>query len=323
MKKNLLLVLCLALLFTGCGKSEKLSNNKSDNKQEIETKVTKESSKQEDTKIKSEEEQEKIINEFNSLMEGDVNEQQIIKFVDDNVSYLSKENASQIVLGIEEVQKKNLEKRIDDFFQGDIQERMSKEFDYRYSRDNIEDMKDAELKEYLLETINSGYKLIVPEGSYYPIQDYEIFKKYSKYVTDDVKDYIDLRALESNEASMVDAAIVISFDELFDRAIKSEEFIDNYPNYLRIDDIKQSYLFYVGSYLYGGNNTPAFDYMSNELNEIVKESYKAIDLNNQNSRLVKIIKEYLPILEANDYKLTDKVQKYRIDIMNKLKKEIE
>ncbi len=50
--------------------------------------------------------------------------------------------------------------------------------------------------------MDSGYKLIYEEGMFYPIIDYEFYKKYSNNVTDDIREYINVMAVESNEVAI-------------------------------------------------------------------------------------------------------------------------
>jgi hypothetical protein len=70
------------------------------------------------------------------------------------------------------------------------------------------------------------------------------------------------------------------------------------------------------------SNTPAFDYMDERLNEELKESYFSLDLNDTDSKFIQTLKEYIELLEKNNYKLTDEVQEYRNGIYNGFQKEL-
>jgi len=52
---------------------------------------------------------------------------------------------------------------------------------------------------------------------FFPVIDYEVYKKYSEYVTEDVKEYINIMAEESNNPPAKDAALVVGWDEVLKR----------------------------------------------------------------------------------------------------------
>lgn len=306
-RKLIILLLAAAFLFTLSGCTGSTIGDNDQNKKSI----------------KTEAEQQKIISQFEELLEGSANETDIIRYVDNNLIYLSKENASKLVLGVEQAQRKNIEARVEAFSKASIQEQLLKEFDYTYTIDKIlTKIDDQSLKEFLTEIRESGYKLLCTEGSFYPIIDYELYKKYMNYITDELKDYIEIMAAESNNTTLNDAAITISWDELTERTFRSEKFINDYPDAKKLNEIKELYLLYVRNYLYGSDNTPTFEYSSKKLVSKVKENYLSLDLIDQKSKLVEIMKEYLPILEKNGYQRTKEVEKFLQDTLTELKETI-
>ncbi len=56
--------------------------------------------------------------------------------------------------------------------------------------------------------------------------------------------------------------MVIGWDDVLDRAMNQEKFINQYPNSVKIDDVKKLYTKYVGFILFGLNNMPLFSYDS-------------------------------------------------------------
>lgn len=317
MKHKLFMGVCLVILLSGCSSSKTLYKNTA--------KIP------HDSNILSNEysqEQEKIMSEFNKLINTkDISEQEIIKFVDHNIKNIPSDNASKLVLGIEEVQHKNYEKRINSFFTGNIQTKIAKAFVDKNSINvldtmkDLDNVKDDELKKYLSEILQCGYKIITTEGQYYPIQNYEYLKKYNYYITDDIKEYINIKALDSAHPSTSDAAIIISWNEVFSRALKSENFLRKYPYSLKVENIKQQYLFYAATYLYGTNNSPSFDYINNKLSNEILESYRTVSSDKSlQGDLVEIIKKYLHVLKKHNYKLTDEVENYRKNALNNLEK---
>ncbi|CAH2214177.1 hypothetical protein [Tepidibacter aestuarii] len=308
-KKKLIPVICATLLFTGCVKQQSAVENKEEIKQEVAGEFAK----------KSEEEQSRIMDEFQKLIEGDMSEIEVMKFVNNNIDTMSKENASKLVLGIEKVQGERMYK----FFSDDIKEELQK-LDYFVDLNKLEsyNIESKELKEFLTVAKKSGYKLIAPEGMYDLIKDYEFLKnEYSEYVTEEIADYLNIVAMESKEPLMDDGEVVISWDEVYKRLAASEKFLHDYPKSEKVEVIKPLYLDYVMSYLYGANNTPVFDYSMNQdeadtMNEKAKASYLSIDY--KASSFGQLVKTYIEILEKNEFKLTDEVDEYRKGIYEKL-----
>ena len=172
---------------------------------------------------------------------------------------------------------------------------------------------DQKLKELLLETRSSVYKIETAEGMFFPIIDYQFYKKYSSYLTTDMWDYIRIMSVESNQVPAKDAALVIDWNEVVNRALSQEEFIVQYPGSTKISDIKDLYKKYLTFIFYGLNNSPLFSYDSKIMATEARNIYLEVVNRNRykNSVLLEYLKEYLKLLERNNYKLTDEVMNYR------------
>lgn len=260
--------------------------------------------------------QKSIINNLVNLVNKNASVDEVSNFVEDNISKLSKENASLMICKLEEYQKNNLIKFEEEFYSdNDVQIRMNKVYKSDFDINKIDYIQDKELKDLLVKVRNSGYKIETAEGTYFPVLNYEIYKNYSNYVSEDLKDYIEIMAVESNNTPAKDAAIMISWDELLQRALKQEEFINKYKNSIRVNEVKELYKKYTAFALYGANNTPNFDYNTKTLLPEVRASYiKAIKEEN-NSKLLSSIKGLVNVLEKSNYKLTDDVESYRKNLM--------
>lgn len=273
------------------------------------------SQKQEDQDQENEKSSEDQMEEFHALVSENATLKEIIEYIDQNMETVSKENASLMVNILEEEQKDYLPKLEEKFYvNSTIQQKINEEYEAVFGEDPTNDVKDEKVKTLLVETIASGYKMETAEGTFFPIIDYAFYTKYSSYVTSDVKDYIELMAVESNDVPAKDAALVISWDEVLQRAINQEKFIDQHASSAKIDDIKQLYSRYLVYAFYGVNNTPLFDYDTERLNTEVKESYvHAItsNRNDDNSTLLSSISDFLDILEKSDYKLTKEAETFR------------
>lgn len=297
--KLLIIGLIVAFLFTGCAQGKDVSI-KNDNVASQET----------------------IMMKFDELMQGNPSEKEVIEFVDNNIDVLSKEDATKLVLGMEECQYTNLQKRSDSFFQTDIQKKMWGTLNQQFDRKVVEKLDDKALRDFLLDLLDSGYKIKQAEGMYYIVVDYELYKNYQKYVTDEIKEYIQLKAVESSKASFSDGALNISIDEVYKRAIQQENYLIKYPHSDKYNEIKADFLLYAKTCMVGIDNTRNFDIFTNKMTDKVKESFDTLDLNNANTEFERVIKEYISIVEKNNYKRTEEVQNYVTDAMTRLENSI-
>lgn len=286
------------------------NNQKQSNSDEILNKNT--TLKTEDSNL---DKQKAIMDKLEDLISKNASTDEVTKFVDENISKLSKENASIMLSKLEDYQKKNLDKFGEKVYGEDIQIGIRKIYKSDFDINKIDNIQDKKLKDLLIETRNSGYKIETGEGMYYPVLNYEAYKKYSTYVTEDLKDYIEIMAVESNKTPAEDGGLKISWDELLKRALKQEEFINKYNSSIKINDMKQLYSKYTSFVLYGLNNTPLFSYNTKVMVPEAKESYAKVVKSNSNSTLVSNIKGLLGILEKNNYKLTNEVESYRKNIV--------
>lgn len=260
----------------------------------------------------------KVMNEFQALLENNTALPEIIGFIDDNISAVSEENAIVMVDKLEELQNKLLPEMEEKFYDEDLQRKMSDAFMADFDISKIYEVEDAELKRLLSEAKESGYKVDTAEGMFFPVIDYEFYKKYAPYVTPDVKEYIDIMAAESNNAPARDAALVIGWDEVLERAIKQEKFIAQYKNSIKLDSVKELYKKYVTFTLFGLNNTPMFSYDAKAMDPEAKEAYMNILKSGGEGGYIKVISDFMNLLEKSDYKLTDEVAKFREGIIENL-----
>ena len=254
-----------------------------------------------------------VMNDFHALIQNDASVEEVATFVKNNIISVSKEDASKMVNDFEKIQKKNLPQFESMFNKDDIQNKINNEYK---SITEQSDIKDTELKELLTKTKNSGYKVETAEGSFFPIIDYGFYKIYSAYVTSDMRDYIDIMAVESDKVPAKDAALVIGWDEVLKRALSQEKFLSTHKDSIKVNEIKQLYDKYFTFTLYGTDNTPLFSYNSKTLDPKAQIIYLNAVENAGNSEFLKALGEYLDVIKNNNYKLTNEVEKYRESVLN-------
>ncbi|MFE6075887.1 hypothetical protein ACFVQB_15550 [Paenibacillus sp. NPDC057886] len=178
----------------------------------------------------------------------------------------------------------------------------------------LKEIKDPAIRKFLQQASDLGYKLETSEGIYYPVINYEAYKKFQPYVKPDIAAYIDIMAAESNQPTTSDAAIVISWDELIRRTLEKEAFLNNYPNSGCTTAVER--LLFVGYLFYGSDNSPAYDWYTEEeirtLDPEVKKAYEKAVKNRDpktKSVLLDTIERILPLLNQNNDELTPEIEK--------------
>ncbi|MFA5384106.1 MAG: hypothetical protein WC364_05500 [Eubacteriales bacterium] len=270
---------------------------------------------------------EQVLAGFENLLRG-ANEKSVLSFIDENIGNVSRQTADKLVYGYEKLQKDALND-LEEQFSGSKEEKwtitipqgLQKEFGYSFSMDKIDSIKDPQLKEILQEVRNSGYLARTAEGMYFPVINYDFYKKYSGYLTDQTKDYYSIMAEGSNQPAVDDGCLKITPDDILERMEAQQIYINKYPGSPKLRDIKDLYITYVSFYLCGTDNTPAFSYDTKVLNSGFKESY-------QNYRLTDTVfgREfifYFETLKKEEYKLTDKISSARNKLIENIKQSLE
>jgi hypothetical protein len=295
-------VLVGAGLLTGC--ATVVNNNTGSNKAE-----------DKNPPAVQEDKQDKIMPEFIALVGENPKSDKLIEFIDKNISSVSAKEAATMLVELEKVQKSYLPILEEKYYEGDkgeaIQNNLSKVYKPGFDLDKIDDIQDAELKSLLTETRDMGYKVETAEGMYFPIMNYEYLKKYSPYASADIKDYIDIMAVETNKVPAKDAALMIGWDEVIERALAQESFIRKYGSSATIESMKELQKRYLTFMLYGLNNTPLFSYDTKTMDPEAKEAYTKAVKENGNSELMQLLGKYMEVLEKSNFKQSDEVEKFR------------
>ena len=250
-------------------------------------------------------------------MEKDI--KRVLDFINTNISLITKEQATQMISEFEHLQRNFLSSVEEKFYNDDLQQRIYNIYRDGFDLSKINDIDEInkleapDLRGLLRETRNNGYKVETAEGMFFPIIDYQFYQQYSSYLTTDMAEYIKVMSVESNQVPAKDGALVIGWDEVLHRALSQEEFITQHPDSIKAVDVERLYRKYLIFIFYGLNNTPLFSYESKTMVAEARCIYSEMVDSNQfrNSSLLESIKEFLKLLETNNYKLTDEVEKYR------------
>lgn len=303
MKKIIVPILAVSVLLGGCSKTP-TDDPKASIPKKVDQKITnsaeimKENSK-------------KIMAEYVQMIEKEVKPYEVIFFIDDNMKKVSKENANEMIKELEEYQNIYAEKYTDMLFGEDFQIKLMRAFSTKIDEASIDTIQDPKLKDLMYEISHGGYKFISLEGQYYPIINYEALKKYKPYLSDDIKDYIDLMAVESNQVMSDDAGLMISLDELGHRAIAVEKYLGKYPDSMMKKQASNLYLNYFQIYILGLPNTPLWDPETKKISDEALNSYKELVKENEQTESVKALKDYIKVIEKNNMKETNEINQFR------------
>lgn len=255
----------------------------------------------------------KIMIEFETLMDReDVAVDEVIQYVNQHIDALSKKDATVMVRGIERIQKAGLPKLEKKFENEALQMELARVYrENGWRLDDFNGIQDEKLRAILDEAAGNGYKVETAEGFFFPVIDYNFYDQYHQAVTLDFSAYLELMAVESDLTPVKDAALMISWEEVLNRALRQEKFIKEYAASTQVEAVEKLLKRYVTFALFGCNNTPLFSYETKEMNPEAKKAYLRRSWDEARGNFSALIKEYLKVLKANEYKLTQEVDQFR------------
>lgn len=255
----------------------------------------------------------KAMTGFESLLDKeDITAAELIQYIDENIDTVSKENAAMLVRGLEVIQKANLPQWEKKFENNALQKEMVRVYrENGWKLGDFNDIQDNELKAIVDEAISNGYKVETAEGFFFPVIDYSFYNEYHEDLTPDLVAYFEIMAVESDQTPVKDAALMISWEEILNRGLRQEEFIKEYGSSSRVEAMEELLKRYVTFGLFGCNNTPLFSYDSKQMISEAKEAYLNHPWDEGRGSFSALMKEYLKVLEENDYKLTREVDEFR------------
>lgn len=317
------LILSAALTLSACGDKSETKNNDTNTVQENTPSAPNDNSGKAGNNgaagEESEAAQDQLVAEFDALLQQEGNKlPEAFEFIEKHVDSLTPERVSHLLLSVEDAQIAALGGLADRFYEGDTQEQIAKIFEIGDSLDElIGKATDEKLKALFTETKNSGYQLDPTEGMFNPDPDYRVAAAYADKATGDVKNYLQLKAKESGERSLRDAALVIGWDELLTRALAAENFTKQYPDSKRIKEVKAMLTNYRTTVFYGANNTPLFGYDNKQMEPDAQKAYESAlkEVASESSPLLDDLKAFMDETATNKYKLTESLEHFRSELV--------
>jgi hypothetical protein len=215
-------------------------------------------------------------------------------YLESNIKKVTKHHATLMVLQLESARLKALTAMTDRLLVPNVQDKMLKAYQLNDSFTKLMvRTQDSDLRALLKEARDSGYRLVMLEGSLYPIMNYAALVKYNSEIEEDISSYINIMTQETKNLPADDGALVIGYQQILLRALSQEKFLELYPKSNRskqVQDLLNSYTLYT---FYGLNNTPLFDYETNRMVANAQKGYNGVL-----QRLVSVDSEFLTKLDA-------------------------
>ena len=236
-----------------------------------------------------------------------------IKYLNANMYAVGSYRATIMTLKLENLHKAALPAWESKFSASNVQRKLTTIYKAGASMKTLANAtEDLTLRTLLKSASENGYKLETAEGTFFPVIDYEAYRKYKLYVAEDISAYISIMATESGLPSSKDNGLVIGWTDVAVRALSQEQFIQNHPKSNRISAVKSLYSIYVNNTFYGQNNTPLFHYDNLEMDLEAQKAYSSIlTKNKDNSPFLQKLDGFMKLMKDKDYKLTDEVEQYR------------
>ena len=278
MKRFMMLLIIPIMVLSGCGNNTDPPMDQEEQGNEIEAEA-------------------QLIEEFRDLMEEAEFPKEVVAYVDHNIKKMETETANQMLFELTDYLSNFF---IDNFSVWSNIEKLNAYYKYPQGI-NLEEITEADLKEFYNDLIDSGYKLEAIEGMINPIVDYRWVAKYNNYISKDLIDYYELCAIESDELSAKDAGLTITWNELGNRVLAAESYLSKYPHSLASEEAAFRYEQYLWMYLLGLNNTPIVDWETNKVIDEVLNSYHQFIEDHRDTATADALANYLEILSDLNY----------------------
>ncbi|WP_070121236.1 hypothetical protein [Bacillus marinisedimentorum] len=159
--------------------------------------------------------------------------------------------------------------------------------------------------------LDNGYRFVMDSEGMLQLEiDYpKHIKLFGDRLPEALNAYIDLQpALEWAS----DAYVLGGWDKLSERITETELFLLQHPNFDKSVEIYQEYKYMVNAYLFGIDNSPAFN-EEGFLKHDVKASFERFMKVHRDTETYPIVKSYYELLKKHDFKRTDAVAGYTVN----------
>jgi hypothetical protein len=126
-----------------------------------------------------------------------------------------------------------------------------------------------------------------------------------------MKSYLDQEVVERNRQAWSDGGIVIPMEEMADRAAFWEKFNRENPHFVLHEQTQESERWMRLVMVNGADNSPMFNYESQEITAEYKKVWEYIQQKYAGTRLAATVKEIADLCAAEGWKRTKKVEDWQ------------
>lgn len=157
----------------------------------------------------------------------------------------------------------------------------------------------------------NGFRLETGEGMVFPIADWEqLHTFFSPKVTPVMKQYLDQNLRESRDLESDDGGLLISLDQMAERAAFWEKFNRDNPGFVLSDRSLISEQWMRNVLISGMDNTPMYNYETKAIEAQFKEVWAKVQQQYPNTKLAQKCKEISDLCAQNGWKYTEAVERW-------------
>lgn len=251
------------------------------------------------------------MNEYNDMINEETRPFEALYFIEEKIKTVKPEEATTMILSFEEIQSKYLNIYEESLQNTNVQSQLFNTFEFNFDQEKVDNIKDEKVKTLVKEILDGGYIIICQEGSFTPIQNYQVLERYNHFLQGEIKDYISYKAAETKRITNIMEGYITSWDEWAQCIIEIENYLGKYPSSIKASEMANDYQFYFHAYLFGFDNRPAFNYETKKIDNELLSNYKKFVQDNKNSETAMILKQYIQVIEKNNNTLCDEIENYR------------
>ncbi|WP_324822273.1 hypothetical protein [Sinanaerobacter sp. ZZT-01] len=247
-----------------------------------------------------------IQSEFEEMLTGEITPEKLVStaaYLDKYIGKLDEERASRMLVDYEDYALRYMNSEVDKTLLEEMKGYYAASGKSRELIKNIDELQSFD------QAMQNADIIVSLQGDQIKLTlDYrQLSSDYQKYILPEVYHLYQIKALEAEKPCIQNATLLLSWEDLVQRAYQVELLMAQYTDgKLIASDLKSLYEMYMNFVLIGANNTPIFDYETMQFSEVAKKEYSSFIEKNPDTITGWILEEYFSYLDENGYQLNYK-----------------